>query len=430
VEERVANNCIRKRRLNMTEDDFASRVYRQASTINAHWRNKVRALVEEFPDLLESPNPKNITLDQAAVFGFHWPLHRLCSDLAIPALRSNRLKQIDTLIHVDPSCLLVRDPNGCVPLFKMLDGRTLSDPACLDLLVRMIEIQPSSVMVRNNEGYTTLHHACCTVGGDMLAVVQALLKVEPRLASIHDSEGRLPLHMVCFRQEPALVRLLMEAYPSGVSKQNCNGDLPLHRALRCIRPHPEIIKMLVKVYPEAVVVKGDCGRTPLHDALSIRGVSVDLVELLVQTNPSILVEQDGDGKLPLHHAFQYFYHQYSWKDLLCLLRLHLPFGLRDLLLTRDNKGSIPGQQHGERFVKFLEFTAIVLEKERALEESLDWISEVLEKLLFIEGVQVADIMLDWTQGRLDQYPRELDVVKQQLQGLGFIYNKRTEVLRR
>ncbi len=60
-----------------------------------------------------------------------------------------------------------------------------------------------------------------------------LLQFSPRVASIVDNDGLLPLHYVAaFVDTPVkAVEELIKAYPEGVVQESNDGDVPLHTAV-------------------------------------------------------------------------------------------------------------------------------------------------------------------------------------------------------
>mmetsp|Transcript_25833 Transcript_25833/g.59466 ORF Transcript_25833/g.59466 Transcript_25833/m.59466 type:complete len:396 (-) Transcript_25833:420-1607(-) len=70
--------------------------------------------------------------------------------------------------------------------------------------------------IRDGEGCTPLQHACSTGMG--IDVINCLIETNPSTCSIPDNEGRLPLHNACARLyfDPDVVIALINAYPNAV----------------------------------------------------------------------------------------------------------------------------------------------------------------------------------------------------------------------
>jgi ankyrin repeat protein len=377
----------------------------------AEFLERVRAIVSEFPDLLESHERDR------------FPVHRLCRYLHEAEDRAVLIRPIRLLMELDSSCLLVRDGYGCVALFCMIDGFSnhfLNDPLCFDLFRDMIIAQPSTLMIQNNAGDTPLHQSCCGVGKDTLATVQILLATDRRAASVRNNDGRLPLHLASFYQQAEIVRLLIDAFPSDITTQDHEGSIPLHYACWCNEPNMDIIQLLIQTDPASVAYKNYVGETPLHFAAQERA-SLHVIESLIQTDRSILVKQDYDGTFPFH----YICDVYPLHDLITLMRLHLPY-LPDLIHVKDRRGHVPGQQRGPWFPKFSQRASCLLETESALHNDLDWMKDVSDALvtsLTPENTPIVGrILLDWIQNRRNQHIQELDMVDSELEALCVMYS--------
>jgi hypothetical protein len=171
-----------------------------------------RAVLEEFSGFFQEPSHDvaNESWTEESRFGeddeyeeyeeednesTSFPLHHLCADLKNRERRPIRIKQIQTLIEINSTCLLIQDKRGRTPLNHLMNNSTLNDPRCFQLFEHMILLQPSSVTVRSKNGYTTLHYA---VRNRLPSrVVLALIRSEPRLVSMRDYWGDLPLHIAC-----------------------------------------------------------------------------------------------------------------------------------------------------------------------------------------------------------------------------------------
>ena len=119
-----------------------------------------------------------------------------------------------------------------------------------------------------------------------------------------DEKGRTLAHLIFYVTK--YVELIKKnlRYPDMLSKQDHDGWLPLHHAMRN-DASPETVRFLLDEHPEHAQVTDNEGRTPFH--LACRWKQTTKIEVLVDVNPELvrdgmLSKQDQNGWLPLHHA--------------------------------------------------------------------------------------------------------------------------------
>lgn len=181
-----------------------------------------------------------------------------------------------------------------------------------------------------------------------MKVLQELLRVNPRRASTGNGQGSLPLH-ICAANihsiDSAVLGLVLEAYPEGISTDNSFGLLPIHKAmlapvlastapridhierlitlfpaglwrgtkerqvplhlsLKAPRPIEQLVELLLEKYPEAAAIKDSHGHLPLHKLCAKRPCEdvINVVSSLLEAHPPGAVEQDHTGRTPLHWA--------------------------------------------------------------------------------------------------------------------------------
>ena len=99
---------------------------------------------------------------------------------------------------------------------------------CISLL---LDACPEAVLTQDCSGGTPLHSAIAN--GAKEKIIMKLLQFSPRVASIVDNDGLLPLHYVAAFVDTSVkaVEELIKAYPEGVVQESNDGDVPLHTAV-------------------------------------------------------------------------------------------------------------------------------------------------------------------------------------------------------
>ncbi|KAK4337151.1 hypothetical protein RND71_043369 [Anisodus tanguticus] len=151
-------------------------------------------------------------------------------------------------------------------------------------------------LINNNPEYKLLESA---KNGD-LAIVEAILNVEPQLVNCRDLDGRqsTPLHFAAGYNHPDVVKLLLEK-GADIHARDKGGLVPLHNS--CSYGHYEVAELLIK-YGANVNVTDLWKYSPLHEAASKS--KPDIVRLLLKhgadpnkknrngETPSDLVKED------------------------------------------------------------------------------------------------------------------------------------------
>ena len=143
-----------------------------------------------------------------------------------------------------------------------------------------------------------------------------------------DDMGRTLLHLIfCFTNDYDLIESIW-FHPAMISKQDHDGWLPLHHAMRH-DASPETVRYLLDGHPEHAQVTDNEGQHPIHIACRY-GCDVSTIAVLLEGIPELVRVSDNNGRTALHHACQY---GRSGKTIAFLLR-----GNTDLVEMNDNKG--------------------------------------------------------------------------------------------
>lgn len=134
---------------------------------------------------------------------------------------------MDALIKAAPRALTFQNAEGDTPLHLAASNPT-SSVDCISLL---LEAYPEATLLQDCSGATPLHAAIANKASG--AVIQKLLSVAPKMASVVDNDGLLPLHYVgaFLHTDIDSVKKIITIYPSAVIDQSKEGDVPLHTAV-------------------------------------------------------------------------------------------------------------------------------------------------------------------------------------------------------
>eukprot|EP00741_Cyanophora_paradoxa_P015785 tig00020904_g15240.t1 len=155
-----------------------------------------------------------------------------------------------------------------------------------------------------------LHRVARDASPNLLCYINALLKNNPERAKEIDHFGSLALHDASESASDIadmVVSALLDAFPDGAAHLDGSGFVPL--MLACLKSKssalPAVVRILLRAYPEAVsLVHERTGRTPLHfTALSPNAACARRVaRAILEVHPAGVGVPDRDGNLPVHLA--------------------------------------------------------------------------------------------------------------------------------
>jgi ankyrin repeat protein len=229
---------------------------------------------------------------------------------------------VKQLIEADKNCLTLVDNNGRYPIHEAANGGHLdvvellldagaalrvydsfgdSPPhfACsastsnMQLIKRLLEIEPDSINRTGRDKMTPLHAAC---EQEAVPAVELLLTHGATLDAT-DGDGWNGLHYACASGNVQLVELLLRKMTPYLNVTSCIGEAPIHGA--AMAGHAAIVEMILKEKPDVRIADRN-GRTALHKAAH-KG-HLEVVKLLVQYDPSTLTIEDDFGDTSLADA--------------------------------------------------------------------------------------------------------------------------------
>jgi len=217
------------------------------------------------------------------------PLHLACC-------YDNSHEIIRNLVYAYPQAKVIQDKSGCTPLHCLLSrGDTLNETTNFNVLeITMLLYSKTSLCLKDEAGATVLHRAC--IAGVSEKVIYFLYIMFPQAATMEDSNGRTPLHILFMRNR--------HSFDLNTSLENLMSDELLMKILTS------------KDLCETTFLKKDClGNTLLHYAIKYNFPCTILKQLL-QRNPDASFLKNNQGFSPL---------SLFWKEFLPILQHHYSF---------------------------------------------------------------------------------------------------------
>lgn len=175
----------------------------------------------------------------------------------------------------------------------------------VDVIRAMVEAAPEIVSWTDSHGWLPLHHACAN-GADP-NVMKVLIDAYPSGKLAQDNQKRTPLHFYATRNHDNPAFMMQNAIlltDTGAAElTDKNGMLPMHYAC-AYGTDTVVLQVLAQVYPDSLTTRENKGRTPMHLAMvnAHRDSTPHVVEFLLQHPEArdTTNTRDTDGYLPLH----------------------------------------------------------------------------------------------------------------------------------
>lgn len=157
--------------------------------------------------------------------------------------------------------------------------------------------------MQNAFGLLPLHMACLIKSRDRSGeIVRVLLEAFPGGVSLETAAGRLALHYAAEYASLEAIKLLIDAHPAGLENAcvEDRGNTPLLMAV--VSGNIENVKYICDNYPETTRFCNYNGKTALH--LVAETDNYEIMEIIYKHNPDAIRQLDSEGRLPLHHFIQ------------------------------------------------------------------------------------------------------------------------------
>ena len=286
------------------------------------------------------------------------------------------------MLAVNPDSTKVKDKDGNLPIHCAFHTR--KDKELVKLTRIIFKCDSSCGLVKSKRKQTYLLHDICRMNKPF-NLIQAYCEGCPKAATLKDSEGNLPLHIMCERGDTSpvtVIQCLISCYPDGILIKDKDGNTPLHSAVEKLHknvstianamidtrpkaaevrdrdgnlplhsicesttPAKDVIMKLCDVYPDGLKIKDKDGNLPLHSAIE-RGdiLSVDVLEKMIQVYPEACAVKDKQKNTPLHSACEC-----RTKDLAKIVRMLLNADTNGVAAkTKDREGNLPIHSAAEK----------------------------------------------------------------------------------
>ena len=235
-------------------------------------------------------------------------------NLALHSVLENRFafptSVVEKMLAVNPGATKVADKDGNLPLHCAFNTRT--DSQLVELTKILLATDSSAGLVKSKKFRSYLLHYCCKKKKP-LALVEIFCKGCPKAATLKDSGGNLPLHVLCELGEtyytgPApvqIIQCLISCYPDGILIKDKDGNTPLHSAVETLHKNVSVVACaMIDARPKAAEVRDRDGNLPLHSIFESTTPATDVIIKLIDSYPGGLRVMDKDGNLPLHSAIE------------------------------------------------------------------------------------------------------------------------------
>lgn len=177
------------------------------------------------------------------------------------------------------------------------------------VIQNLVQGNGAAASITDNSGRLPLHYIA-EKAEEWNADAQAILNAHPAAAQTRSGAltyNRLPLHMAASSTDarPSLIMNLVNANPRAATLMDSMGRLPLHLVCDSGRSTWDRgIEAIYSAYTQAVATPEASQRrwTVLHTVVANISASRDLIEHVLSLHPNSASLADGDGKFPLHVA--------------------------------------------------------------------------------------------------------------------------------
>lgn len=223
--------------------------------------------------------------------GRRLPIHLACSYFSRQQHHFDHILQaIHLLLDAFPQAASIPCSAGLLPLHRLLHGEaqiaiqsySSSRTTFIQLLRRLLTLDPMSCLSPDREGLLPIHHAIGSYGNPNEEVLGLLIEQSPSSLVQADLNGFLPLHLYLDQAKPSwsIVRFLLNhnlqtaLIPISLSRSSL-GELlyPLHFCLACHNPiNVQLVLALAALDPSILATsvqwdaKSDSNWSPLQRA--------------------------------------------------------------------------------------------------------------------------------------------------------------------
>eukprot|EP00956_Cyclotella_meneghiniana_P010831 scaffold15140_cov63-Cyclotella_meneghiniana.AAC.8 len=223
------------------------------------------------------------------------------------------------LIDLNPSLVKARNNDGWLPLHMAcyecnFNWENANENGNVDTIMYLLEIYPESIDIATATKEYPLNLLVDCIGmnedneNEAVVLVQFLLKHNGGAASAPDEDGKLPLHYACSSGHLAFIKPLFDVHPDAIFLQNNDGYTPLDLAGSKHRADSvQYLETQLDFQYQALDDQEleNNGQLPIHRVLQDRVASVGAIKLMIAAYPASIHVADEQGCTPLHLACRY-----------------------------------------------------------------------------------------------------------------------------
>jgi ankyrin repeat protein len=277
----------------------------------------LKLLIEKYPEALRHAATEcdNLPLHLAAMKkspdfcrilieaypGSEWLINGNIGALPLDiACQYNTVATVKYFYHLYPESINKKDSFGWLPIHSVIMGlENRSNPENGIEVIRFLLDHNMSAI--SSTGETPLHIAC-SIKNVTLGVFRVLIDAFPDSLRRENKNGYMPLHKLsCNKHEDEevgldVLKLFLERYPESVRHTTRKGNLPIHLAAG--KQSPEFCRVLIEAYPGSERITR--GMLPFHRACQSN--TVDTAKYLCEIYPESINVADDFGCYPIHSA--------------------------------------------------------------------------------------------------------------------------------
>ncbi len=211
---------------------------------------------------------------------------------------------IQKILTLEPQVASIPDNDGKLPFHSLTECGEVWD----ENIQSLYDAHPNVISTRTNRqsGSNLPIHLVASNPDAKASLVNKIVELNPRGATIENLDGRLPLHLICEsgKSFDGGFETIYNAYPNAINvpERNTRGWWPLHFTVTCPNSTVEQIERVLDLNPNAANVVDGSHKTLLHLAIESGKGWDDGLKMLFEANPDAIEVEDALGRLPLVSA--------------------------------------------------------------------------------------------------------------------------------
>jgi len=208
---------------------------------------------------------------------------------------------VQKILTLNQNVASIPDKYGKLPFHSLAEfGETWDENVqCL------YDALPTAISTRTNRlsGNNLPIHLVASNPDARASLVNKILELNPRGATLENHQGKLPLHLACEsgKSFDGGFESIYNAYPNAINlpERNDRGWMPLHFSVTCPNSTTEHIEQVLNLNQNAANVVDGSNKTVLHLAIESGKDWDNGLRMLFDANPDAIEVEDGLGRIPL-----------------------------------------------------------------------------------------------------------------------------------